>query len=76
MNIVGKLMRKEVVDRYQLEFPTKIRVREDNWFSMKLYAVVRKIAFLGNMKDYYFCGEWDTVSLSKIGTPPRDAMKI
>ncbi|MGG5330923.1 glycosyltransferase family 2 protein [Enterococcus sp. AZ163] len=76
LNIVGKLMRKEVVDRYQLEFPTKIRVREDNWFSMKLYAVVRKIAFLGNMKDYYFCGEWDTVSLSKIGTPPRDAMKI
>ncbi|EOH96186.1 glycosyltransferase family 2 protein [Enterococcus pallens] len=76
LNIVGKLMRKEVVDRYQLEFPTKIRVREDNWFSMKLYAVVRKIAFLGNKKDYYFCGEWDTVSLSKIGTPPRDAMKI
>lgn len=76
LNIVGKLMRKEVVDRYQLKFPTKIRVREDNWFSMKLYAVVRKIAFLGNKKDYYFCGEWDTVSLSKIGTPPRDAMKI
>lgn len=76
LNIVGKLMRKEVVERYQLEFPTHIKVREDNWFSMKLYAVVRKIAILGNKKNYYFCGEWDTVSLSKIGTPPRDAMKI
>lgn len=76
LNIVGKMMRKEIVDQYQLEFPTRIKVREDNWFSMKLYAVVRKIAFLGNKKDYYFCGEWDTVSLSKIGTPPRDAMKI
>ncbi|MGM0125809.1 hypothetical protein IGI37_003210 [Enterococcus sp. AZ194] len=76
LNIIGKLMRKSCVDRYQLSFPEGIRVREDNWFSMKLYSVVREIAFLGNQKDYYFYGERDELSLSKIGTPPRDALAI
>ncbi|MBO1305893.1 glycosyltransferase family 2 protein [Enterococcus sp. 669A] len=76
LNIVGKLIRKEVLDKYPIEFPLGIKVREDNWFSMKLYAVVRKVALLGNKKSYYFCGDRDGVSLSRTGTPPRDAMKI
>ena len=76
LNIVGKLIRRKLLEMYQINFPTDIRVREDNYFSMKLYAIVNKIAFLGNQKNYYFCGERDAVSLSKNGTPPRDAANI
>lgn len=76
LNIVGKLIRKKCIESYKLEFPVGIRVREDNYFSMKLYAVVNKISFLGNSKDYYFCEEKDSVSLSKVGTPPKDAVLI
>lgn len=76
LNIVGKLIRRECLERYKINFPEKIRVREDNYFSMKLYAIVNKVAFLGNKKNYYYCGEKDAVSLSQKGTPPRDAVKI
>lgn len=76
LNVVGKMVRRSVIEKYQIEFPSEIRVREDNWFSMRLYGVVREIAFLGNQKDYYFIRDKDDVSLSNYGTPPRDAAKI
>lgn len=76
LNVVGKMVRRSVIEKYQIEFPTGIRVREDNWFSMRLYGVVRSIAFLGNQKEYYFIRDKDDVSLSNYGTPPRDAAKI
>ena len=76
LNAVGKLFKRELVEEYALDFPDKIKVREDNWFMMKIYSVSPKIAILGNRKNYYFIGDQDTVSLSKKGTPPRDAVKI
>lgn len=42
----------------------------------EIYSVSPKIAILGNQKPYYFIGEQDGESLSKAGTPPRDAVKI
>jgi glycosyltransferase involved in cell wall biosynthesis len=76
LNAVGKLFKRELIDKYQLDFPDSIKVREDNWFMMKMYSVSPKIAILGNQKTYYFIGEQDGESLSKAGTPPRDAVKI
>lgn len=76
LNAVGKLFKRELIDRYQIDFPDTIKVREDNWFMMKIYSVSPKIAILGNQKPYYFIGEQDGESLFKAGTPPRDAVKI
>ncbi|WP_261321762.1 glycosyltransferase family 2 protein [Enterococcus raffinosus] len=76
LNVVGKMVRRSIIINYEIEFPAEIRVREDNWFSMRLYGVVREIAILGNQKEYYFIRDKDNVSLSNYRTPPRDAAKI
>ncbi|PNZ24203.1 glycosyl transferase, partial [Staphylococcus rostri] len=76
LNIIGKLIRKEIIEEYKINFPEDIRVREDNWFTMKVYSVVNNIAILGNKKNYYFYDQQDEVALSNNGAPPRDAVKI
>ena len=76
LNAVGKLMRTDFIRQYQLDFPPDIRVREDNWFMMKMYSLCRNIAILGNRNKYYFVNDSDAVSLSRTGTPPADAVKI
>ncbi|KAF1304289.1 glycosyltransferase family 2 protein [Candidatus Enterococcus willemsii] len=76
LNSVGKLFKRELIEKYALDFPLGIRVREDNWFMMKIYSVSNNIAILGNQKDYYYTRDKDEVSLSQQGTPPRDAVKI
>ncbi|MDN7132931.1 glycosyltransferase family A protein [Halomonas sp. MC140] len=76
LNAVGKLFKKSLIKKHSILFPEKIRVREDNLFMMKMYSVSTNIAILGNQKEYYFCNEKDEISLSKKGTPPRDATKI
>lgn len=76
LNIIGKFVKKEIIDHYKIDFPEDIRVREDNWFTMKVYSVVKNIAILGNKKEYYFYDQQDDVALSNTGAPPRDAVKI
>ena len=76
LNAVGKLMRTDLIHKYNIDFPENIRVREDNWFMMKIYSLCRNIAILGNRQKYYFVSEADDVSLSRSGTPPADAVKI
>ncbi|MFG6666985.1 glycosyltransferase family 2 protein [Halomonas sp. HNIBRBA4712] len=76
LNSVGKLFKRSLIIEHAIYFPKKIRVREDNFFTMKMYSLLKNIAILGNQKEYYFCNEKDEVSLSKKGTPPRDATKI
>lgn len=76
LNAVGKVMRADFIRQYGIDFPADIRVREDNWFMMKMYSVCRNIAILGNRKKYYFVSDSDAVSLSRTGTPPADAVKI
>ena len=53
LNAVGKLFKREWIDEYQLDFSDFIKVREDNWFMMKMYSVSPKITILGNQKTYY-----------------------
>lgn len=76
LNVVGKLFRASLIAEYQIIFPAHIKVREDNWFMMKLYSVVRHITILGNKKQYYFINEVDNVSLAAKGTSPAAAVEI
>lgn len=76
LNIIGKFIKKEIIDTYKINFPEDIRVREDNWFTMKIYSVVKNIAILGNKENYYFYEQQDEVALSNEGAPPKDAVKI
>ncbi|MDC5002156.1 glycosyltransferase family 2 protein [Acinetobacter nosocomialis] len=76
LNAVGKLFRAATIKNYEINFPINIKVREDNWFMMKAYSISNNIAILGNSKKYYFTCDTDEISLSKNGTPPRDAVKI
>ncbi|WP_245833158.1 glycosyltransferase family 2 protein [Oceanobacillus timonensis] len=76
LNAVGKMFKRSIIENYNISFPSHIKVREDNWFMMKIYSVSDNIAILGNQKSYYFIGEKDEASLSRGNTPPRDAVKI
>ncbi|WP_052754890.1 glycosyltransferase family 2 protein [Lampropedia cohaerens] len=76
LNAVGKLMRRSVLEEHAIRFPQDIRMREDNWFTMKLYAVARQIAILGNEKPYYFIADQDEVSLSSTAAAPEDVQTI
>lgn len=76
LNAVGKLIKRKIIQENGIEFPEGIKVREDNWFMMKVYAAVKNIGILGNSRNYYYTDEKDEVSLSQTGTPPRDAVKI
>lgn len=76
LNAVGKLLRASIIKKNNINFPNDIKVREDNWFMMKAYSVMNHIAILGNTVDYYFTADADEVSLSKNGTPPKDAVNI
>jgi glycosyltransferase involved in cell wall biosynthesis len=56
LNIVGKLVRREILVAHNILFPPNIRLREDNLFTMKCYAAARKISILGNRDKFYYCG--------------------
>lgn len=76
LNAVGKLLRSSIIKGNNITFPEGIKVREDNWFMMKAYSVMKNIAILGNTVNYYYTADVDEVSLSKNGTPPKDAVNI
>jgi len=76
LNVIGKLIKREIVKKHLIRFPENIRVREDNWFLMQVYSVVKSISILGYEKDYYFYEQQDEVALTNTNTPPRDAVKI
>lgn len=76
LNVIGKLIKRDLIETYSIRFPESIKVREDNWFLMQVYSVVHHIAILGYRKDYYFYEQQDDVALTHFKTPPRDAVKI
>lgn len=76
LNVIGKFIKRSIIEKYSIRFPEDIRVREDNWFLMQVYSVVNKISILGYEKNYYFYETQDEVALSNSSTPPRDAVKI
>ena len=76
LNVIGKLIKRDLVLKHEITFPEGIRVREDNWFLMQCYAMVDSIAILGYEKNYYYYEVQDEVALTNSGTPPRDAVKI
>lgn len=45
LNVVGKLFKRKLIDRYQIDFPDTIKVREDNWFMMKFIVSLLKLRF-------------------------------
>ncbi|MBL3398547.1 MULTISPECIES: glycosyltransferase family 2 protein [Staphylococcus] len=76
LNVIGKFIKRSIIEDYNIRFPKDIKVREDNWFLMQVYSVVNYITILGYEKDYYFYEAQDDVALSNSSTPPRDAVKI
>lgn len=76
LNAVGKIFKASTIKDNKIDFPINIKVREDNFFMMKAYSISNNIAILGNSKKYYFTADTDEVSLSKHGTPPKDAVNI
>ena len=76
LNVIGKLIKRDIVEQHHISFPEDIRVREDNWFLMEVYSVVNSISILGYEKDYYFYEQQDEVALTNKRTPPKDAVKI
>ena len=76
MNVIGKLIKHDIIEQHHIRFPENIRVREDNWFLMEVYSVVKFISILGYEKDYYFYEQQDEIALTNTNTPPRDAVKI
>lgn len=76
LNVIGKLIKHDIIEQHHIRFPENIRVREDNWFLMEVYSVVKSISILGYEKDYYFYEQQDEIALTNTNTPPRDAVKI
>lgn len=76
LNVIGKLIKRSIVEDYNIRFPEGIKVREDNWFLMQVYSVLNTITILGYENDYYFYETQDEVALTNSSTPPRDAVKI
>lgn len=76
LNVIGKLIKHDIIEHHHIRFPENIRVREDNWFLMEVYSVVKSISILGYEKDYYFYEQQDEIALTNTNTPPRDAVKI
>lgn len=77
LNVIGKLIKRDVIEDNLIRFPAGIKIREDNWFLMQAYSVVNGITVLGYEKDYYFYEQQDEVALTHHAkTPPRDAVKI
>ncbi|UXR75698.1 MULTISPECIES: glycosyltransferase family 2 protein [unclassified Staphylococcus] len=77
LNIIGKFIKRDIIESNNIRFPVGIKVREDNWFSMQVYSVVNGITILGNERNYYFTEQQDDVALTRhTKTPPRDAVKI
>lgn len=76
LNVIGKLIKRDIIEQHRIRFPENIRVREDNWFLMQVYSVVNSISILGYEKNYYFYEQQDEVALTNTKTPPRDAVKI
>lgn len=77
LNVISKLIKRDIIEANNIRFPAGIKVREDNWFLMQAYSIVNGITVLGNEKDYYFYEQQDEVALTHHSkTPPRDAVKI